>query len=143
MCEVSELTVLVVDSDDDSLHEVCDILKEAGLTRLLCAPDAESALLWLTPDKYSDIDIIMVSNKVRQMNPLLFIHHARALCPDKQILMYSNCRKPTAHLAALTVGATDYLDKDDNFRETALEKLSYWISVTQTQVKIRGCGCGG
>lgn len=138
MCEISELVVMVVDSDEDSLTEMCDILTSLGLKRLLCAPDAESALYWLQPEKNGDIDIILSSNVLSGMDGFLFVNKARAMCPNKQIIMYSNCKKPTAYLAALNIGATDYIDKDENFRSNVHSKLPFWIDITQRQVKLEG-----
>ncbi len=136
MCEIFELTFLIVDSDPRSLQEMCDLVRSLGAERLLCAEDAESALSWLLPEENGDIDVIMTNNKLSGMNGFLFINKARTLCPDKQILMYSNCTKPTAYLLALTVGATDYIDKDNNFAQNVREKLPQWIGVAQEQCRI-------
>lgn len=139
-CSISDLTVLVVDGDEQNLEEMCDILRFLGIVHILCSPDAESALCWLDHEK--DIDIIITSNVLPNMDGFLFVHHARVLFPSKPIIMYSNSKKPTSHLTALNIGATDYIDKNENFKKNVINKLPFWIGVTQQQIKLEGSCCG-
>jgi DNA-binding response OmpR family regulator len=141
MCTTKELAVLVVDSDEDSLKEMCDILKGFGLNRMICASNAEEALEWLNPEQKDHIDIIVTNNELSGMNGFTFIHQARELCPDKQILMYSNCKKPTAYLLALNIGATDYVDKDHNFKKNINKRLPFWLGIATAQVQIKENHC--
>lgn len=141
MCTTKELTVLVVDSNSKSLKEMCDILRDLGLERIICSEDAESALFWLQPDQNDDVDIILTSNTLSGMDGFKFVHQARELCPNKQILMYSNSRKPTAYLLALNIGATDYVDKDHNFKENLQKKLPFWMGIAKAQVRLKENHC--
>ena len=138
MYDISELTVLVVDGNQDSLHEMCDIVELIGLKRILCAPDAESALAWLVEADGRNIDLILVNHELPHMDGMLFIGKARSLCPTKQIILYSNSKKPTAYMMALNIGATDFIDRDKNFRANVLNKLPFWIEITQRQASIEG-----
>lgn len=136
MCKLSELAVLVVDSDEESLQEVCDILRALGLVRLVCANDAKSALEWFEPECSKDIDVIMTHNKLSDMDGFVFVHKARDLCPMKQIIMYSTSKKPTAYLTALNVGATEYIDRNDSFVSNVFKKLPFWLDVAQRQFQL-------
>lgn len=103
MCKVSELLVLVVDSDDNISNICSRISTETGLHRILCASSiAEANLLW-----EKDIDLIIAR---KSLDPSCELAQRYG-----NIVIYYGPHNNDDIISSFTGGASMFIDTAESF----------------------------
>lgn len=132
---IKDLLILVVDEDLKIQEEICDLLQQLGVTRLLCSSDPQQALDLLDEKINKDqVDLMLVNYQLAQMPSSVLIAGAKLRQPDMIIIAYSTCNDATAHARTLILGASDYFKKDSRYTEETRQKLNDWLNLA-----VRNC----
>lgn len=140
-CTVAELLVMVIDEDPDTQNEMCDLLKDLGVRRLLCSDNPGSALDFMSSGENADqVDILMTNCELSRFPLAELIAGVKHRKPDTIIITYSSCEDPTTHARALIIGASDYFKKTVGYEKLVLHKLNSWIQIATRNCEFHSMG---
>ena len=131
MCEISDLVVMVVESDEKTLESSCNSLEKLGIARdkILCVHTYESAVEALTAN--SDIDIVLSDFNIENEQDLglLLCTTLKRRYPKIFFILTSKEYSCSIVLESIKNGVDDILDLN---RENEIEKLmKKWVLLAQ------------
>jgi PleD family two-component response regulator len=137
MCKASDLVIMVVDSDEESLEQSCCSLESLGVDKdkIICIKTFEQALSALNDN--GDIDIVLADFNLENSQ-----HFGTLLCasikkkiPGMLVILTSKEYSCSVVLDSFKNGAEDILDLK---REGEIEKLmGKWIHLAKQRVITR------
>lgn len=137
MCKTSDLVIMVVDADEQSLEQSCCSLESLGITKekIICIRTFDDALTALNDN--SDVDIVIADFDIedgKNLGPLLCASIKKRI-PGISVILTSKEYCCSVVLESFKNGAEDILDLK---REGEIEKLmEKWIYLAKERVKTR------
>ena len=108
MCELNDLSILVIDDDEKDLDKICKILAKLGVDYLFCAKNKREFEAFV---KSEVIDIALVDIVVGQENGFEFVRTLKAEKPECIVIMHTSNATPVAYTSALALGANGFIEK--------------------------------
>lgn len=137
MCKASDLVIMVVDADLESLEQSCCSLESLGIVKekIICIKTFDDALIALRDN--ADIDIVIADFNIedgKNLGPLLCASIKKRI-PSISVILTSKDYCCSVVLESFKNGANDVLDLK---REGEIEKLmEKWIYLAKERVKTR------
>jgi DNA-binding NarL/FixJ family response regulator len=101
--------LLVEDGPNDQAIAV-RALQTFGIRHWRSARTAEEALVEASRHKY---DVALVDYRLPRMNGLEFMEKLQAISPDSRVIVVTGVRQESVAVAAMKLGASDYITKDE------------------------------
>ena len=102
--------VLMVEDSPNDQAIATRALKNFGIRHWRVAKTAEDALNEVARDRF---DVVLVDYTLPGMNGLQFVEHLRTIAPDTRVIMVTGARQESVAVAAMKLGACDYISKDE------------------------------
>jgi CheY-like chemotaxis protein len=102
--------VLMVEDSPNDQAIATRALKNFGIRHWRLARTGEEALGELGRNRF---DVALVDYTLPGMNGLQFVEHLRAIAPDTSVIMVTGARQESVAVAAMKLGASDYISKDE------------------------------
>ena len=102
--------VLVVEDSPNDQEIATRALKNFGIRHWRLARTAEDALDEVARRAY---DVVLVDYTLPGMNGLQFVEYLRKIAPDTRVIMVTGARQESVAVAAMKLGASDYISKDE------------------------------
>ena len=137
MCKVSDLIIMVVDSNEASLEQSCCSLESLGIVKdkIICVRAFDTALSTLQEN--SDIDIVIADFDIEEgknLGPLLCASIKKRI-PSTLVILTSKDYSCSVVFDSFKNGAEDILDLK---REGEIEELmKKWINLAKQRVITR------
>jgi two-component system response regulator AtoC len=104
---VAEKRVLIVDDEENMRHMLQVMLQKAGYVAQVAADGVEG----LEQMAEKDFDFILCDVRMPQMDGMTFLKKSRQIRPDQTVIMMSAYGTMDSALAAIKIGAYDYISK--------------------------------
>ncbi|HLF78621.1 MAG TPA: response regulator [Dehalococcoidia bacterium] len=101
--------LLVEDGPNDQAIAV-RALQSFGIRHWRAARTAEDALVEASRHKY---DVALVDYRLPRMNGLEFMEKLQSISPDSRVIVVTGVRQESVAVAAMKLGASDYITKDE------------------------------
>lgn len=129
MCEISDLTVMMVESDDKELKTACESLECLGIKKIICVSSYDDAIDML--DQEERVDIVIADYNItddKELGLLLCVTIKR-LNPSTLVVLMSDNYSCSIVFNSFSIQADDILDKK---REGDISKLmKKWIELAR------------
>jgi CheY-like chemotaxis protein len=102
--------VLMVEDSPNDQEIATRALKNYGIRHWRIAKTGEDALHEVAQH---DFDVVLVDYTLPGMNGLQFVEQLRAIAPETRIIMVTGARQESVAVAAMKLGASDYISKDE------------------------------
>ncbi|HLG10216.1 MAG TPA: response regulator [Dehalococcoidia bacterium] len=102
--------VLMVEDSPNDQEIATRALKNFGIRHWRLAKTAEDALHEVAKHEF---DVVLVDYSLPGMNGLQFVEQLRAIAPETRIIMVTGARQESVAVAAMKLGASDYISKDE------------------------------
>jgi len=102
--------VLMVEDSPNDQEIATRALKNFGIRHWRLAKTAEDALEEVARREY---DVVLVDYHLPGMNGLQFLENLRYISPETRIIVMTGARQESVAVAAMKLGASDYISKDE------------------------------
>ena len=123
--------ILVVDNDERTLDEACEVLEDEGFHDLICATSGTEAFQKIM-EYMDDIKLILLQSTLPDFSGLDLCKQVSCKLKNTVIILYSgNLDSPVLEFTALSVGAKAWVKKDDILKRGKLSHVvDYWFNLT-------------
>lgn len=126
MCKISDLTVLVVESDELLLAETCDALQNLGITTVICVHKFSEALTTIEHDETINLVIANVELQDLRSTGVFLCSLAKKTRPELLFLLSSKQSGSVFLLKSMAISGADGVIHMDTIGE--IEKvLPKWL----------------
>lgn len=135
--------ILVVDNDEKTLDEACEVLDHEGFNDLLCATSGQEGYEKIM-EFMDEIKLILLRNKLPDMNGMDLCQEVSSKLKNTIIILYSGTlENPVLEFVALSVGAKAWLPKDDILKRGKLSHvIDHWFGITHAICAYEAKHCG-
>jgi CheY-like chemotaxis protein len=102
--------VLMVEDSPNDQAIATRALKNYGIRHWRLAHSGEEALSELNRARF---DVVLVDYTLPGMNGLQFVERLREIAPETRVIMVTGARQESVAVAAMKLGACDYISKDE------------------------------
>ena len=136
--------ILVVDDDEQTLDEACEVLDSEGFNDLLCATSGAEGYAKIM-EHMDDIKLILLRNKLPDMNGMDLCQEVSGKLKNTIIILYSGTlESPVLEFVALSVGAKAWLQRDDILKRGKLSHvIDHWFGLAHKICAYEEEYCGG
>lgn len=122
--------ILVVDNDERTLDEACEVLDQEGFSDLICATSGKEAFEKIS-GYMDEIKLILLNSSLPDMSGLDLCKQFSFKLKNTVIILYSGTIEcPVLEFAALSVGAKAWLNKDDILKRGKLSHVvDHWFGL--------------
>lgn len=136
MGSISELTIMVADSDPTSRKEMCTALEKLGLENLVCAENAVHGLDLACDLREKGVLVSMVFCNL-EFNGMFvgdFLDAIGKKNPGVIPITYSKVISPESHIMAMfETGSLDHIEQNNRFEERTCVVVRRWLKAAQLQ----------
>ena len=131
MCKISDLTVLVVEPNDDELAKLCDSLQTLGITTVVCVHKFSEALTTIENDTTINLVIANVQLQELQSTGVFLCSLAKKTRPELLFLLSARQSGAVFLLKSMAISGADGVIHTDVIGE--VEKvLPKWLELAIT-----------
>jgi CheY-like chemotaxis protein len=134
MCKISELKVLVVESDKGELDKTCSSLTDLGVETIFCVFSFEDAMVMIEKDK--TIDLVIADLRLENFKPtgVFLCEMAKKTRPDLLFLISSRISGVSFIGQSLSAGADATMDMTDSLDTNTV--LLRWLGLAQKRREV-------
>lgn len=135
MCKVSDLVVMVVDSNEADLKRACTSLGKLGITKIVCVYSLKEAIEFLSED--ANIDIVLADYEIEEGKELglLLVSVIKQQYPSISIILNAKDYSCSVVLDSIKRNADDIFNK--NIEDDIEQLIGKWITLAQLKIETR------
>lgn len=136
MCKTSDLIIIVVDANKESLKSMCSALYKLKIEKLFCASSAKEGLKICADlrKKKRFISMLFCNVNIKDISLSDFIKRMNKENKGLISITYSKCDAPETHiLNMLNYGSMDYIEQTEDFEENVKKVFERWGTVAKLE----------
>ena len=122
--------VLIVDDSSNDQRIIGRALETYGIRNRKFASTAEECLRDIERHKY---DIVLIDYYLPGMNGLDLLNRILELSPETRVILVTGARQESVAVAAMKLGASDYVAKDDHLTSAVMNSLQAVLRSRNTE----------
>jgi len=138
MYKLSDLIVMVADSEPKSIDRMCTTLLKLGVENLVCAEDAEDGEYIASElrSKGQTVSILFCNHNLEGLSVNDFVTNLTRRHPNLISITYSKCIDPSNHMRALfESSAVDYIAQDQKFEDSVRKVANRWFKAAKLHME--------